>query len=83
MKNMQVNKVAKRLVFLILMAGFGFWFNLLVFGLYIVVCVPVLSIGNLFAWVVTGDRTLLDEPMTKLVDKFIELDKKIEIWIEI
>lgn len=82
MKNMQVKKVAKRLVFLLLMVVFGFWLNLLVFCLYIVVCAFVLSIGSLFTWVVTGDRTILDEPMSRLLEKFIELDKKIDRWVE-
>lgn len=82
MKNMQVKKVTKRLVFLLLMAVFGFWLNLLVFCLYIVVCAFVLSIGSLLTWVVTGDRTILDEPMSRLLEKFIELDKKIDRWVE-
>lgn len=83
MKNMQVKKVTKRLVFLLLMAVFGFWLNLLVFCLYIVVCAFVLSsIGSLLIWVVTGDRTILDEPMSRLLKKFIELDKKIDRWVE-
>lgn len=82
MKNMSIDKISKRLVFLLFMAVFGFWLNMLVFILYIVSCVIVLSIGNLFAWVVTGDRTLLDEPMSRPLEKCIRLDDKIESWLE-
>jgi hypothetical protein len=78
----KISKISKRLVFLPLIVAFGFWFNLIVFCLYIVVCAFVLSIGNLFAWIVTGDRSLLDEPMSRPLEQFIELDKKIESWIE-
>ena len=82
MKNIQVKNVTKRFVFLILMVAFGFWLNLLVFCLYIAVCLLALSLGNLVAWVFTGDWTFLDEKLLKLLDIFLKLDTKIESIID-